>query len=390
VGDRPAARRPACAPGGREEVPVVTGSNGSPWRGGARPRLCFVGPLVGAAGTRVLAQGLVLRDLFRRAGFDAVGVSEAQNRYVRLADIAQFLVRRRREVDVVVLEVYGGRSFVVEDLASALARRFGLPLVMHLHGGALPEFYARFPRWSERVMRRADAIVAPSPFLARSVDRFGLDATVIPNVLDLSRYPYRLREGVSPRLFWMRSMHPTWNPQMAVRTLSLLRESDAGAALTLAGQDKGLLPEVKRLAAELGVGDSVRYPGFLDMEGKAREGGAADVYINTNRVDNAPVAVLEACAMGLPVVSTNVGGIPDLLEHGRTALLVGDDDAAAMAAAVRRLVEEPGLARRLSREGRALAERSSWESVLPQWQAVFATASHHGAPAAAALSFGRP
>lgn len=327
--------------------------------------------MVGASGKRVLAQGLILRDLFKGAGFDAVAVSEVSNRYLRLAHILQYLVRRRREIDVVILEMYSGPSFVVQDAASLLAKALGLRLVLHLHGGGLPEFFARFPRWAERVLERADAIVAPSPFLARSVERYGRAARVVPNVLDLSRYPYKVRNRVSPRLFWMRCMHPIFNPSMAIRTLTLLRASDADATLTLAGQDKGLLLEVKQLAVELGVADSVQFPGFLNMHGKVREGSAADVFVNTNRVDNAPVAVLEACAMGLPVVSTNVGGIADLLDHERTALLVPDDDAEAMAAAVRRLVDDPGLARRLSESGRALAERSSWESVLPQWEAVF-------------------
>ncbi len=336
-----------------------------------RPRVCFVGPMVGAAGQRVLAQGLILRNLFEGAGFDAVAISKVGNRYLRMADILRYLVVHRREIDVVILEMYSGPSFVVQDAASRLAKRLGLDLVMHLHGGGLPDFFDRFPRWSERVLRRADAIVAPSRFLARSVERFGLDAEVIPNVLDLTPYPFKCRDHVAPRLFWMRSLHPIYNPSMAIRTLTYLRDADASATLTLAGQDKGQLSEVKQLASELGVAASVQFPGFLNMTGKIREGSAADVFVNTNRVDNAPVAVLEACAMGLPVVSTNVGGIADLLDHERTALLVPDDDAEAMAAAVRRLVDDPALARRLSESGRQLAEGSSWDRVLPRWEQVF-------------------
>ena len=84
-----------------------------------------------------------------------------------------------------------------------------------------------------------------------------------------------------------------------------------------------------------------------------------------------PVAVLEACAMGLPVVSTNVGGLPDLLAHGETALLVPDDNDEAMAAAISSLLGGVGLAARLSANGRQLAERSSWEQVRPQWERIF-------------------
>jgi glycosyltransferase involved in cell wall biosynthesis len=78
--------------------------------------------------------------------------------------------------------------------------------------------------------------------------------------------------------------------------------------------------------------------------------------------------VLEAAAFGLPVVSTDVGGIPSLLRDGEEALLVPEGDAEAMAGAVRRLLEEPGLAGRLSAAGREVAERSSWERVRPLWE----------------------
>jgi glycosyltransferase involved in cell wall biosynthesis len=148
----------------------------------------------------------------------------------------------------------------------------------------------------------------------------------------------------------------------------------------MAGQDKGFEGEVRRLAGELGVAPAVRFAGFLDRDAKAREGDAADIYINTNRIDNMPVAVVEACAMGLPVVATAVGGVPDLLTDGETGLLVPDDDAAAMTAAILRLLEDPALAERLSRNGRRLAERSSWPEVRRQWETLFARVTERRAP----------
>jgi glycosyltransferase involved in cell wall biosynthesis len=170
----------------------------------------------------------------------------------------------------------------------------------------------------------------------------------------------------------MRTFHPVWNPEMAVRVLALLRKDFPEATLTMAGDDtQGLRRGVEQLADSLRLGDAVRFVGFLDMEGKAREGQEADIFLNTNRIDNMPVAVVEACAMGLPVVSTNVGGVPYLLRDGETALLVPSEDDAAMAAAVKRLLNEPGLAQRLSENGRRLAEESSWSRVLPLWESQF-------------------
>lgn len=293
------------------------------------------------------------------------------NRYLRLGDIVSTLVREHSNIDVVVLEIYGGPSFVVEDIASMLAKQFRLPVIMWLHGGALPEFMARFPHWTRRVLRRADALVSPTDYLAKAVVTYGFQAKTIPNTINLSEYPYRHRTNIKPRLFWMRSFHEVWNPLMAVRVLARLRSLEPEASLVMAGADKGLEQSTRQLAMRLGLNGSVRFPGFLDGPGKAWEGNAADIYINTNRVDNMPVAVVEACAMGLPVVTTAVGGIKDLLSDGETGLLVPENDDEAMVQAIKRLIDEPTLAQELSANGRRLARRSSWDEVRPQWEGVF-------------------
>jgi glycosyltransferase involved in cell wall biosynthesis len=338
-----------------------------------RHRLCFVGPMVGRNAGYLTTQGEVLADCFAAAGYPTISVSASPNRYARLVEIVTTILRKRGEVDVQCLQVFGGPSFFVEDLASWLGQKFGQSLVMVLRGGAMPDFVARYPAWSRRVLDRAHALVAPSPFLAQALSRYGFDVTVIPNVLDISAYPYRHRRVLAPRFFWMRAFHPIYNPQMAIRVLARVKKVFPNASLVIAGQDKGTLHDVQEMVRKLGLDDAVRFPGYLDMAAKAREGNAADIFLNTNRIDNMPVSVVEACAMGLPVVATNVGGIPQLLTDGETALLVPDDDDEAMAAASLRLLHDAALASQLSQNGRKLASLSSWEQVRPQWERLFAS-----------------
>jgi glycosyltransferase involved in cell wall biosynthesis len=215
-------------------------------------------------------------------------------------------------------------------------------------------------------------IVTPSQYLARAVELHGLTARVIPNVIDLNQYPFRRREAVQPRLLWMRSFHDVYNPAMAVRALAALKKDAPEATLVMAGQDKGLQKDMLDLAAKLGVGGSVSFVGFLDKPAKFRAGTQADIFINTSRTDNMPVAHVEACAMGLPVITTNVGGIPDLMTDGATALFVPDDDHEALARRILDLLHNPELALRLSSNGRELALRSSWDNVREQWESLFA------------------
>lgn len=344
-----------------------------------RPRLCFVGPMLGVNPGWVTTQGEILADLLAGSGYAVRVTSHIPARLPRLADTLRSLVVWRGEIDLVVHQVFSGPAFIVSDAASLLCRALGLPQIFVLRGGALPEFAAARSGWVRRVMGRAAVIVAPSAYLARVFGHFSELAPrlrVIPNILDLAKYTYRHRPNVGPRLLWMRTFHDVYHPEMAVETLAELRRTHSTATLTMAGQEKGLIDAVRALAKVRGVAEAVRFPGFLGPDDKAREFAAHDIYLNTNRVDNMPVSVLEAGAFGLPVVATAVGGIPDLLTQDETALLVPDGDAVGMAAAVRRLLAEPSLAARLSVQGRALAESCGWDATRPQWAALFQEVTH--------------
>jgi glycosyltransferase involved in cell wall biosynthesis len=334
--------------------------------------ICFIGNMLGRNRGYVTTQGQVVADLLSADGYQVTCVSSRINRLARLLEIVGTLVRNRGKFDILVLEVYSGMGFIVADTAARLGKLFKLPLIMVLHGGNLHQFIERYPGWTKRVLNLADLLVAPSAFLTEKFGASGYRVSQIPNVIDLERYTFRQRYQIAPRLIWMRSFHAIYNPEMAIEVLARLRLSAPDATLTMAGVDKGLEDKVKRMAEEVGVSDAVRFPGFLDATEKAFEFSVADIYLNTNRIDNMPVSVIEACACGLPVVATNVGGLPHLIKHRENGLLVPNEDAAAMAGAVIELLNDPDLTRRISSGARRLAESSSWNHVRKEWVEVFA------------------
>jgi len=338
----------------------------------SQPRLGFVGPLLGRNPNWVISQGEILGALLAEIGYPVKQTSFVPNRLLRLADTIAHLLSWRNQVDVVILMVFSGPAFGMADISSWLARVIGKPLVLWLHGGNLPHFSQQHPAWVRRVLARGKRIVSPSTYLAHFFAEWGYEIDVIPVGLDLEDYTYGHRQRVQPRLLWMRTFQDIYYPEMAVEVLAQLQGSCPEATLTMAGQAKGTLARVQALSMAKGLAGKVRFAGFLDKAGKEREFARHDIFLNTNRVDNMPMSVMEAAAFGLPVVATAVGGIPNLLEHEKTGLLVGNEDIVGMATAVQRLLHEPDLAARLSANGRRLAEANSWPAVKQQWVSLFA------------------
>jgi glycosyltransferase involved in cell wall biosynthesis len=337
----------------------------------ARPRLLFAGPILGRHAGWVPAPAEELAPRLTERGYSCSLTSTALNRYARMADILLSIARQRKRFDILFLQVYSGPSFVVEDCASWLAQRLGKPVVMVLHGGGMPAFMARFPGWTKRVLHRAQRVITPSAYLSHALQAHGYKAQIIPNGIDLSRYPYRHRPQAAPRLLWMRTFHEIYNPQMAVETLAQVRQEIPACTLTMAGQEKGALAATQALAGQLGLSRQVQFVGFLDTAAKQQQFAQHDIFLNTNRVDNMPVSVIEAAAFGLPVVATSVGGLPYMLRSGENGLLVPNEDSAAMSQAVLQLLGDVALAARLSAQGRQWAEGFDWSQVLPQWEQLF-------------------
>jgi glycosyltransferase involved in cell wall biosynthesis len=333
-------------------------------------RLLMVAPLLGGHG-RVPDVFETLGPLLREAGHDVVMTSPAPAAGRRAADMVR-TTRRHRDVDAVVVHVYSGRAFAVEDLVVRAAG--AAPTVGYLSGGGLPAFGERHPRWVRSLLGRFDHLVAPSEYLARwARDRAPTPVTVVPNPLDVDRYPFRARSAVRPRVLWLRAYHPIYAPDVAVRAAAELAGRYEDLRLTMVGDDKGERARTRELVAELGLGGQVRVDGFAGPDEKQRLLADHDVFLNTSRVDNRPVSVVEAAASGLCVVSTDVGGVPDLVVDGASALLVAPDDPGAVAGAVGRLVEDPVLAARVAAGGRAMAEEGRPATVVARWQELLAT-----------------
>lgn len=333
--------------------------------------------LVGNFLSRTLGTRCVCEDLAERldgAGwFRVLTTSARPGRVSRLLDMMFTVWRRQSEYGVAQVDVYSGPAFRWAELVCRILRKRGKKYILTLHGGNLPKFGEKHPERVKRLLGSAAVVTTPSHYLLEQMRGYRADLKLLPNPLDLGAYQFQLRDRPAPRLMWLRAFHTIYNPQLAARVLAKLSDEFPEVRLTMVGPDKneGSMAELKRVAAELGVTGRIELPGAVPKSEVPQWMQRGDIFLNTTNVDNAPVSVIEAMACGLCVVNTSVGGIPYMLKDGHDALLVPPDDADAMAAAVRRILTEPGLAEKLSRNARAKAEQFDWSVVLPQWEQLF-------------------
>ena len=138
------------------------------------------------------------------------------------------------------------------------------------------------------------------------------------------------------------------------------------ATLTIVGPDKeNLLPKLKNMAKELNL--EIEFTGMLKKEAWIELSKTKNIFLNTTHFDNTPVSVIEAMALGLPIISTNVGGIPFLLTNDKNAILVNDDAVFEMVKAIKKLINDNNFRKNLINNARDVVETFDWNIVKDNW-----------------------
>jgi glycosyltransferase involved in cell wall biosynthesis len=278
-----------------------------------------------------------------------------------------------RRADVVVVFAASYWSFLLAPVPAVLAARwFGRRVALTYHSGEADDHLRRWGRLVHPWLRMVDELIVPSEYLARVFAEHGYRPRVIHNVLDTSRYRYRERRPLEPRLLSVRHFEPHYRVEVALRAFGHVRARIPQATLIVAGAGSEEA-RLRRVAQEIGA-SGIRFVGRVAPDEMPALYDAADLLINASTVDNQPVSLLEAFAAGLAVVSTASGDIPAMLGHGATGRLVAHDDPAAMAAAIVELLAAPERTRAMTRRAHAALESYRWPQVQHGWNTLMRAA----------------
>ena len=301
-------------------------------------------------------------------------------KYVRtvvtsIAYLASLLVRLPR-FDVVHVFSAAYFSFVLAPAPAVLiAKLYGKPVMLNYNSGEAEDHLRRWPRTSLPIIRLADRVVVPSDYLVSVFAKFGIKAERVLNTVDLARFRFRQRGGLSPVLLSNRNLERHYNVECTLRAFAIIQQRIPGARLIVAGDGSERL-RLRELAASLGL-KNVEFLGAVAPEDMPALYDRAGVFVNASDIDNQPLSIIEAFASGLPVVTTNAGGIPDMVTDRETGLMVDRNDPEAIAEQVIQLLSDNVLALRLASRAGEASHKYTWAAVRHEWLRLYSALSRH-------------
>ncbi|AXG71334.1 D-inositol-3-phosphate glycosyltransferase [Kordia sp. SMS9] len=311
-----------------------------------------------------------LGKLLQKEGFDVRLTSNKQHKILRLLDMLWTVFKHRKKLQYVLIDTYSTTNFLYAYYVSKLCIFLKIKYIPILHGGNLEERLKNSKAKSDVIFKNAHVNISPSLFLKTVFERYGYsNLKHIPNNVELKAYPFKERSTLGAKLLWVRSFAEIYHPQLAVEVLHGLKQHGIAASLCMVGPKKdNSFEKTQQLANELNV--DVQFTGKLTKHEWIALSTEFDIFINTTNFDNTPVSLIEAMALGMPIVSTNVGGIPYLIQDGKEGILVNPNSKDDLIFAIETLINSPELVQQLIQNARKKAESFDWETVQKQWKTL--------------------
>jgi len=252
-------------------------------------------------------------------------------------------------------------SPVTASFVAGSAALLGRALIVQIdvHGAA------NVTRLAWLVRRDVALTVVDSELVCDRLQRLGIRATSIPSPIPEHGFVFRERDPLRPRLLSVRNFEPLDNVAATIRAFAIVQAHRPDATLTLVGHGSQE-HRLRALAADLQL-RGVVFAAPTDPAALAVAYADHDILVHSPNVDNTADAVLQACACGLPVVSTMAGAVPTVLTHGVHGLLAPLADYETLGHHVLRLLARPEYARALARAARDAGDARRWPHVRKQW-----------------------
>ena len=285
--------------------------------------------------------------------------SSCKIKSLRLFDMVLGVILSRKS-KVILIDTYSTKAFWFAIICARLAEVIGTHYIPILHGGNLKSRAEKTPKLFSHYLKNAYVVISPSAFLIDGLSKyFKFKSVIISNSIQIDKYHFKKREHRgSVNLLWVRAFQELYNPILAVEILSKLTRLGYDAKLCMVGPDKdGTLAKVEAAILANAVEDRVEITGLLSKNEWIKKSADFNFFLNTTNIDNSPVSVMEAMALGLIVLSTKVGGIPYMIDDWVDGIMFNQGDVDDCVEKVIKITNSPELMSAVSTNAREKAEQ---------------------------------
>lgn len=289
--------------------------------------------------------------------------------------------------DIVHIQSY---MLIHSDISSILSRIRKIPYILTVHTfgdapprpytGALMKFYIR--TLGKMNLNSASKIIVLVPDAVKYISRLGISKEkicVIPNGINYDRFlklppPYKFKEDCKIKgkmVLFVGTLTPRKGVQYLIKAMPKILRENLDTTLVIVGADYGFLNNLKDLSHELGVGNEVLFTGPVTNERLLEAYSACDVFCLPSEREGLPTVILEAMASEKPVVATNVGGNPYVINNGITGVLVEPKNEEQLADSIIKLLLDENFARKMGNNGKKIARNYDWKVIAEKTEKVY-------------------
>jgi glycosyltransferase involved in cell wall biosynthesis len=300
--------------------------------------------------------------------------SSKTNKLSKLFNMVSNFFRYGLYSDKIIIDVFSTSAFYYAFMLSILSFFLNKKYILILRGGNLPSRFLKNKKLVTFIFKNAKHVVAPSLYLKSFFVDEGFTIRYIPNFIEIEQYKFKQRNILEPTILSLRGFDKPYNPIMTLKAINLLKDKHEKIKLLLLGNKneyyyKEVLEYIQynKLETYVTISNKVSRKEWLELSENY------DIMVSTPIIDNTPVSIIEGMALGMCIVSTNVGGVSYLLEDGKDSILVENNNELELTNAIELLLNDNTFSYSLSKNAREKASNFDWSKIKEEWQNIIAS-----------------
>jgi L-malate glycosyltransferase len=234
-------------------------------------------------------------------------------------------------------------------------------IIITYHGGDAANFFKMNPSFTRFFLKKADHLIVLSGYLKSVFNKHGYSVKLIPNIIETSISAFIKREVINPRFISIRSLEPLYNIRLIIDAFHTIQKKYSDASLLILGD--GSMKNILLDYVQQNDIKNILFTGHVSNDEIYSYLARADIMINASLIDNMPVSLLEAFSSGVLVVSSNVGGVPYMLENNDSGLLFESNNREDLISKLFYALENQGKSKEMITNAHNQMAKYSWQEI---------------------------